>query len=72
MCPFDPTLNIFWPQPKSGGYIMSQKDRSAPCLSSLNLSVLKKPSGRNLVIGASGQVGGALIEALGNPNYIGT
>lgn len=51
---------------------MSQKDRSAPCLSSLNLSVLKKPSGRNLVIGASGQVGGALIEALGNPNYIGT
>ena len=51
---------------------MSQKDRSAPSLSSLRLSVLEKALERNLVIGATGQVGGAFIEALGNPNYIGT
>ena len=51
---------------------MSEKDRNAPHLSSLNLSVPKKPLGRNLIIGASGQVGGALVEALGFQNCIGT
>lgn len=51
---------------------MSEKDRSAPSLSSLKLSVPAKPVQRNLIIGASGQVGGALVEALGKQNCIGT
>lgn len=51
---------------------MSEKDRSAPNLSSLNLSLPAKPLGRNLIIGASGQVGGALVEALGISNCVGT
>ena len=48
---------------------MSEKDRSAPHLSSLNLDVPKKPLERNLIFGASGQVGGALVEALGIQNW---
>jgi len=72
LCPFDPLLDVYWPQPKSGRYIMSEKDRSAPNLSSLNLSLPAKPLGRNLIIGASGQVGGALVEALGISNCVGT
>lgn len=51
---------------------MSKKDRSAPQLSSLKLNVPAKPLERNLIIGASGQVGGALLEALGIQNCIGT
>lgn len=72
VCPFDPTLNIFWPRPKSGRYVMSEKDRCAPCLSILNFRVPKNPLGRNLIIGASGQVGGALVESLGISHCIGT
>lgn len=72
LCPFDPILDVYWPRSKSGGYIMSEKDRSAPSLSSLKLSVPAKPVQRNLIIGASGQVGGALVEALGKHNCIGT
>ena len=72
MSPFDPILDIFWPKPISGTYIMSKKDKSAPNLGSLNIEVPIKPLGRNLIIGASGQVGGALIEALGPKNCIGT
>lgn len=55
-----------------GDTLLAKKDRSAPVLSSLKLSVPKKPLERNLIIGASGQVGGALVEALGTLNCIGT
>jgi len=51
---------------------MSEKDRNAPSLSSLNFSVPLRALERNLIIGASGQVGGALVEALGTLNCIGT
>lgn len=51
---------------------MSEKDRCAPCLSILNFRVPKNPLGRNLIIGASGQVGGALVESLGISHCIGT
>src|SRR5438270_641386 len=30
--PLDPTLNISWPIPESGGMIISEKDRSNPSL----------------------------------------
>tara|TARA_B100000519_G_scaffold200009_1_gene212314 strand:- start:4314 stop:4505 length:192 start_codon:yes stop_codon:yes gene_type:complete len=63
---------VYWPPPRSEGFILSEKDRSAPRLSSLKLSVPVKPLERNLIIGASGQVGGALVEALGIQNCIGT
>ena len=70
--PFDPVLNIFWPRPLSGHYIMSDKDRNASFLQYSGFSVPSKPLQRNLIIGASGQVGGALLELLGFKNCIGT
>ena len=68
----DPIIDIFWPEPKSHHYIMSQKDRTAPFLCNLYPRLPPNPYTRNLIIGASGQVGGALIEALGRKNCIGT
>ena len=67
----DHTIDIFWPKSKSGHYNMSQKDKMAPFLSCVKPVVPHIPNPRNLIIGASGQVGGALIEALGRKNCIG-
>ncbi len=76
--PFDPSLGIHWPKledvPK---YIISAKDTVAQNLLDCSLfrsSIIESacPPRRVLVIGASGQVGGALVEALGTINVIGT
>lgn len=75
--PFDPSLNIYWPKLVDlATYLMSDKDRCAPKL--LDHEEFKctadpgRPLKRILVIGASGQVGGALVEAFGSENVIGT
>ena len=75
--PFDSSLSIYWPKLEDvTKYIMSDKDMCA-----LNLVDHKEFAGtvetglplrRVLVIGASGQVGGALVEAFGPENVIGT
>lgn len=75
---FDNVLDIHWPD-LSGikDYIMSEKDRKAPDI--LDVSFFKeilprsiKPLVRVLIVGASGQVGGALLESFGPENVIGT
>ena len=58
-------------------YIVSDKDKLAPKLLerkdfSGTVAYDAKPSRRVLIIGASGQVGGALVEAFGAENVIGT
>lgn len=70
--PFDPFLNIFWPESFSGRYNMSEKDRNAPYLRHSGFCIPLKPLQRNLIIGGSGQVGGALLELLEFKNCIGT
>lgn len=70
--PFDKLLDIYWPELDDvPGYIMSQKDRNSPTLTGYDVNIAS-PIKRYLVIGASGQVGGALVEALGEKNVIGT
>lgn len=77
--PFDPSLGVHWPKLDDvPDYVMSDKDRNAPKL--VDLEKFKgtvavgdeKPLRRVLVIGASGQVGGALVEAYGAKNVVGT
>ena len=52
---------------------MSLKDSTAPTLRSRRPHVHKPLSlTRNLIIGASGQVGAALIEEIGHANCFGT
>ena len=76
--PFDESLNIYWPKlDDSTSYVMSEKDMRAPNLADLKdfegAEVTGRPPLRRLlVIGASGQVGGALLEAFGEENVIGT
>lgn len=76
ICPFDPTIGIPWPKFSSvTEYIVSQKDQNAPRLldhkslrsSEAELAFQKK---RILIIGASGQVGGALCEAFDPNNHV--
>ena len=76
--PFDKSLNIYWPKlDDSTSYAMSEKDLRAPNLVDLKdfdctAATGHPPLRRVLVIGASGQVGGALLEAFGEENVIGT
>jgi len=71
--PFDPFLDISWPKLDAAHQIiLSRKDRLAPKLNEwmdLPTGPLKK---RILIIGASGQVGGALAEAFKSEHIIGT
>jgi len=71
--PFDKLFNVAWPVPEGVTPVMSAKDVAAPPLyvRRPHLATLE-PRGRILVIGASGQVGGALLEAYGERNCIGT
>lgn len=76
--PFDPVLKIHWPILEGvPNYVMSEKDAKAPNLADIHgfQQVLKgadKSLRRILIIGASGQVGGALVEAFGEQHVIGT
>ena len=71
--PFDPLFNVQWPVPAGVTPVMSPKDTAAPQLSVRRPHlVTRSPRGRVLIIGASGQVGGALMEAYGPANCIGT
>jgi len=71
---FDEHLKIYWPRTAGGtDYVLSTKDLQAPgvCLRrpALCREIIAK---RHLIIGASGQVGGALIEKLGVNACFGT
>jgi dTDP-4-dehydrorhamnose reductase len=75
--PFDTIINIHWPTLDGlSHYILSRKDAHSPMLTDSKnfcgdgLQVL--PLRRILIIGASGQVGGALVEAFGSEHVIGT
>ena len=72
--PFDPSLDIHWPKPLvETNYIMSSKDRTAPGFIARYPHLSHGlPTGRNLVLGISGQVGRALVEELGSSNCFGT
>jgi len=71
--PFDPLFDVQWPVPPGVTPVMSPKDTAAPTLAVRrpHLTTATK-RGRILVIGASGQVGGAVLEAFGPTNCIGT
>lgn len=73
---FDNVLDIHWPE-LGVNYILSEKDRKAPGI--LDVSLFKDILPRSintldrvLIVGASGQVGGALLESFGTENVIGT
>jgi dTDP-4-dehydrorhamnose reductase/dTDP-4-dehydrorhamnose 3,5-epimerase len=71
--PLDPMFNVQWPVPQGIVPEMSGKDIAAPTLNVRRPHLTgMKPRGRILIIGASGQVGGALMEAFGPENCIGT
>ena len=71
--PFDPLFQVAWPVPEGVTPVMSPKDTCAPPLSVRRPHLTSLDArGRILVIGASGQVGSALVEALGPRNCIGT
>jgi len=71
--PFDPLFNVAWPVPKGVEPIMSAKDTIAPPLSVRRPHLATAtPRGRVLIIGGSGQVGSALVEAFGPENCVGT
>ena len=71
--PFDPLFNVVWPVPPGVTPVMSPKDEAAPPLSVYRPALCGlAPRGRVLVVGGSGQVGGALIEAFGPRDCIGT
>lgn len=71
--PLDPLFDVQWPVPEGVTPIMSAKDTAAPILSVRRPALATmKPRGRILVVGASGQVGSALVEAFGAQNCIGT
>lgn len=75
---FDKVLDIHWPAlSEVQNYIMSEKDRNAPNIIDVKgfSEILPRgvsPLDRVLIIGASGQVGGALVEFFGRGNIIGT
>ena len=71
--PFDPLFNVQWPVPEGVTPVMSPKDCAAPILSvRWPMLASATPRGRILVVGASGQVGSALMEAFGERNCVGT
>ena len=71
--PLDPLFNVQWPVPKGVTPVMSPKDTAAPFLNVRRPHLVGKAQrGRILIIGGSGQVGSALVEAFGPENCIGT
>ena len=71
--PHDPLFGVAWPVPEGVAPLMSAKDTAAPPLAVRRPHLTgRAPRGRVLVIGASGQVGGALLEAFGPKNCVGT
>ena len=71
--PHDPLFGVAWPVPEGVAPLMSAKDTAAPPLAVRRPHLTgRAPRGRVLVIGASGQVGGALLEAFGPQNCVGT
>jgi len=71
--PFDPLVAVKWPVPPGVEPVMSAKDTIAPPLSVRRPHLATYQSrGRILVIGGSGQVGSALVEAFGADNCLGT
>ena len=71
--PFDPLFNVKWPVPEGVMPLMSAKDTIAPTLAVRRPHLATAtPRGRVLIIGGSGQVGAALIEAYGEQNCVGT
>ena len=71
--PLDPLFDVQWPVPLGVVPEMSGKDTAAPTLAGRRPHLTgMAPRGRVLIIGASGQVGGALLEAFGPENCIGT
>ena len=71
---FDNSFNICWPRTAGEtDYIMSSKDLLAPTLRQRRLEICREITlKRNLIIGATGQVGSALIEKLGANTCYGT
>ncbi|KAL1527264.1 hypothetical protein AB1Y20_015939 [Prymnesium parvum] len=71
--PFDSFVSVKWPIPPGVQPTLSAKDTVAPHLSVRRPHLCNAtPRGRILIIGASGQVGAALVEAYGPRNCIGT
>ena len=71
--PFDPLFAVHWPVPPGVEPVMSAKDTIAPPLSVRRPELATaSPRGRILIIGGSGQVGSALMEAYGEHNCVGT
>eukprot|EP00930_Biecheleria_cincta_P003515 TRINITY_DN104451_c0_g1_i1.p1 TRINITY_DN104451_c0_g1~~TRINITY_DN104451_c0_g1_i1.p1 ORF type:complete len:526 (+),score=65.27 TRINITY_DN104451_c0_g1_i1:151-1728(+) len=81
--PFDPLLDIHWPMqgdkqtnnvdPPDACIIMSDKDRNAPRVihhSRFPELAARKLMPRVLIIGASGQVGSALVEEYARAGYV--
>lgn len=70
----DPVLNIPWPVPDASAIQVSPKDASSPLLAEARPDTAPLAPGRriSLVIGASGQVGGALCEHIGHGRTVGT
>jgi dTDP-4-dehydrorhamnose reductase/dTDP-4-dehydrorhamnose 3,5-epimerase len=69
--PFDSFVNVQWPISAELEPTLSQKDTDAPYLSD-RLTVPSEPRKRIIVIGATGQIGSALLENFGPSNCIGT
>ena len=69
--PFDPFINVVWPIHSQEPPILSDKDTNAPHLSS-RVEVPLVPRKRILIIGASGQIGSAIMEQFGPENCVGT
>jgi len=71
----DPALGIKWPFPDDFKPIVSKKDAESVPLAQRDTKLKIAPSSagpRVLVVGASGQVGSALIEQFGKKNCVGT
>ena len=75
---FDKILDVHWPVlHEVKNYIISEKDRKAPNIIDVKdfIEILPRnvrPLDRVLIVGASGQVGGALLESFGREHVIGT
>ena len=71
--PHDDFVAVKWPIPSGVTPVMSAKDTIAPPLNVRRPHLVGiEPRGRILIIGASGQVGGALMAAFGERNCVGT